>query len=836
MTGVNNITTGGNVTVGGDLQVNGTTTSVNTDVLEVEDANITVNKNGNQASADVQDAGLTVEMSDATDAVIGYDSTLASKFAIGEAGSTAEIADVSSAQTLTGKTIDGDNNTISNLAHGAEVDNPTSGVHGVTGDVVGTTDAQILTEKDIDGGTASNTSRITIPQADKATLDGLNRKEGTLLYANDLDTFFGDNGTDLFEIGSGVGEKNYFDDGNFENNIDLATTYNDGGSYVDGTGGTPTVLSVAQNTTTPLEGGADLAITKAASDAAGEGVTLLSESIDRADRGRPLYFSLEVDATDANYTSGDLELRCYDVTNAEIINILPISNLNDNGGILDAQARIQAVVYPQNTTEQVRVSLHTETDSATGSSWTVNIDDAKLRPDSPQPSAILTEWQDFTPTGTWTTNTTYTGHYRRVGDMLEVEFFLTLAGAPNASNLQIDIPFGLEIDSDKISNLTNDNGVNLGLVNFINADSDDPKGIVGYATSTRVLVKWLGITGSIFGSDGRAVNQASPFTFTNGDAIYGRFQVPIVGWSAGNVISTIEASLSSLYLKVNLSSNQTGIGNSATKVQFDNVLESNGFASSFDTGNNRFIAPRKGRYTFHTAIQPLNLGADDRIGIIYSINGVGTESLNFGGAGVAGNVAGGYSTVLDLEQDDFVEISVDSFTDTNWDVQTSSRLTIVGEPDFSVFGTYGTYEVVSAQSSAFRLDTAGFATGEYPIYTGNSVVLSPGTWRLEGMFQLLDQGANPVIDSIQLQWSTENGDNTSSAPTSTEVAGILDHKMIDGTRAQINYPDENFAASRAQGEIITITEETEIFLNSRIFFTTTGDGEAFCSIIAERLR
>ena len=120
----NNITGINDLTIDGDLTVNGTTTSVNSDTLDVTDANITVNNGGTQASADAGNAGLTIEMSDATDVEIGYDSTTASKMALGEIGSQSEIITATHTQTLSNKTLDADNNTVSNL----EVDNLKTGV------------------------------------------------------------------------------------------------------------------------------------------------------------------------------------------------------------------------------------------------------------------------------------------------------------------------------------------------------------------------------------------------------------------------------------------------------------------------------------------------------------------------------------------------------------------------------------------------------------------------------------------------------------------------------------------------------------------------------------
>lgn len=98
---VNSITTTGDVTVGGNLTVNGTTTSVNTDDLNVEDKNITVNFGGNDASS--EGAGLTVARTGTPGSLI-YKDASASKFAAGALGSESDIVTTLATQTIENKT------------------------------------------------------------------------------------------------------------------------------------------------------------------------------------------------------------------------------------------------------------------------------------------------------------------------------------------------------------------------------------------------------------------------------------------------------------------------------------------------------------------------------------------------------------------------------------------------------------------------------------------------------------------------------------------------------------------------------------------------------------
>lgn len=125
------------IIVDGNLTVNGTQTVLNTSVIESEDAQIVINNGGNQAAAQNL-AGLLVEMSDATDVTIKYDSALASRWKIGDDGSESEV---------------------------------------ITAD-----DLQVLQNKTYDGGLATDTNKTILPKETTAALSAMTNVEGLIAY------------------------------------------------------------------------------------------------------------------------------------------------------------------------------------------------------------------------------------------------------------------------------------------------------------------------------------------------------------------------------------------------------------------------------------------------------------------------------------------------------------------------------------------------------------------------------------------------------------------------------------------------------------------------------
>jgi hypothetical protein len=134
-------------------------------------------------------------------------------------------------------------------------------------------------------------------------------------------------------------------------------------------------------------------------------------------------------------------------------------------------------------------------------------------------------WESFTPTGGWSTNTTYAGHYRITGDTMEVTCKVSLSGAPTAANLTINLPSGWAIDTNKIEA----DSVFTPLGDCLVRDTTPGSSYVGmvvYSSTTAVRALIQQSSGS-YTSLG-TVNSTTPVTFASGDFIHLRYKFPVI--------------------------------------------------------------------------------------------------------------------------------------------------------------------------------------------------------------------------------------------------------------------------------------------------------------------
>lgn len=317
------------------------------------------------------------------------------------------------------------------------------------GDVATLTDSQVITNKDIDGGTASNTSRLTIPKGTKTALDALTRKEGTVVYATDLQKFFLDDGTNLVEVsGAGAGGINHITNPDAEVNADDWNTYADaaGTEPVDGTGGSANVTFTRTTTASEIgRGDASFELAKDAANRQGEGVST-DFTLPNSDQNKQLTVSFEYQ-TSANYAAADIGVYLIRDTGGTPAVVSPstIDLPASPGGFTKFLA-----TFVTNDDDDWRLAFHVASTNA--SAYDVQIDNVIV---GPQENSVMvpasTDWEDYTPTLQNGTNVTINkSRFKRIGDSILINFDMTMSANGSGGTFEVGLPDGLTKDTTKI--------------------------------------------------------------------------------------------------------------------------------------------------------------------------------------------------------------------------------------------------------------------------------------------------------------------------------------------------------------------------------------------------
>lgn len=469
---------------------------------------------------------------------------------------SAQLSTALSDETGSGSAVFGTGPTIASPLIGTIVNTGTLTLPTSTDTLVGRATTDTLTNKtvsggtisgaDIDGGTASNTSRLTLPKAAKTTLDALTRKQGTVMYDTTSGKPYYDTGSVLKPVGSGAGgEKNYLTDynnntGNGDIELGATTGWALGHGAVDSTtkmlttatfgSGASGNLSIGTvGGSSALAGSYSLHYTSSAATTAGDFLASDAFTIDPEDKAKPLRFQFNyivasggTFATWSGSTTNSFQVALYDVTNSQLIQPSGNASMTTSSGSLSGMGYGEFQTSASGT--QYRLIVYNA--NATTGAIQLNFDSFKVG---------LNPKVYGSPTGDATTvtmtlanagNATISGKESRRGDKALYEGLITIGATPPTGTIGIVLPGGRSIDTTKLSDTT----TFLAAINGQAIGNDAGTAIKlypVYQSSTTIALEYQSTTTSAL-----VVNSTQPVTWASGDKISFSFEVPITGWSS----------------------------------------------------------------------------------------------------------------------------------------------------------------------------------------------------------------------------------------------------------------------------------------------------------------
>ena len=690
-------------------------------------------------------------------------------------------------------------------------------------------------------GEITNTNNFALPNGSTSDILAVTPGEGMLAYDGTLQKPVYYNGTSWTAVGSGSGsgETNYIENYGFNEGITGVTTYDDGASYADGTGGSPTAIAVTQNVVTPLEGLGSLVIAKGSSSCVGEGASIASLTVDAyaAERGY-LNWRTQVDFTSTNYVAGDVQLKAYDVTNSAALTITPIGGLDTSGGVYKAAGMLAARVNVLSTTRQVRLSFHCQTDNASASTWTAKVDFVRLGPDNLTSGAFITQPVAYTPTFTGfgtVSNVNFTSW--REGAFLLVSGKFT-SGTSTSTEARVTLGY---------------NGVNGGVTAASTVGSPQ---LVGYPTrSATAAVTFTVLAEPSVGyvTFGIQDGTRAGLTKQNGDQIVGNgvafsffAKVQIEGWAASNYLSTTEVNLQ----------NPANAPTTATS-----SVKTPGATANYHALSGNSLTITRGTWNLTGGCMFANGGVSPAYTAIgcgfYSANGADSASAPAALSSGSGITVVSVGTSLSSLQEGLssatnmhtspapTKIKCSSATCTVYLVSyaamttaANARVTVYAnaeqQSDFSVFGSYLPFEVLATTSSQ---KTPG-ATNNFHALSGNSITLTAGAWRLFGSCLFGNNGSGPGYTGHQCSWYGANGADSASVPTAlSAVSGLT---VLSADQSPTLYrgahsADNNLKAA-APDVIVRCASSCTVYLDTYALLSTAANARITVYANAQRLQ
>jgi len=568
--------------------------------------------------------------------------------------------------------------------------------------------------------------------------------------------------------------KNYILNPNAEVDVSGWTTFADGAVATPGdmTGSSPNT-TWARNTSSPGTNLSDFLLTKSSgASRQGEGAVYTTLALNASDLGRVLEFSFDYKVASGTYVDDALQVWAYDVANATAIQLAPV-NIKNVSTWTSMRCTFQTATNA--TTYRIGFFIPVTTDSAN----TIQFCNFYLGRQQKSIGSIVTDWVSYTPTGSWVTNTTYTGMWRRVGDTMEIDLKIATSGAPTAANLTVNLPSGYSIDTAKLTQSNNYKIFGVGTIN--DNDSADLFCAAGYNSTTSIAIMTYddGATGLTIGN----VSATNPITFAASDYITVKLEgIPISGWSAGAELSSQSAEGRVVAARYYLGSSVTGTADAIAKY---NTLVYDTH-SAYNTTTGLYTCPVPGYYAVNASMYLLNSSSPNDDYIDLQRDGV-AYARAFGHKSTSEAAGESFSSLSDVlycnaGQTLAIYVNGDASHDQYAGLQSAINIfRLSGNQTIAASETVAAAYSSSAATAVVSGNAIPFATKLYDSHGGYNTSTGVYTCPVSGKYQVT---ATTLTASV----STSAGEVYGITVTQAGSASVVREGVYDRAQATVTKP------------------------------------------------